>query len=85
MTSGYSLYIPAAIERRIGQLAVEVQRAIRAALHQIVMGAPATRSGTAAQPLVPAMRFYAGGYRVFYEVERHARRVVVLELRRASA
>lgn len=84
-TRSYTLHIPPAIERQISRLSQKAQRGIRAALLQAVLSAPTSPFGTAAEPLDPALRLYAIGYRVFYQVERDTHRVVVVQVLRAFA
>jgi mRNA-degrading endonuclease RelE of RelBE toxin-antitoxin system len=78
---GYGLHISTDIERRLARCRVSIQGAVRDRLQEIaaVAGKGSGRVKRSA-PKEPAFRFYIhDSYRVFYQVDPVARRIVVLD------
>jgi mRNA-degrading endonuclease RelE of RelBE toxin-antitoxin system len=86
--TGYGLHIPDEIERRLRRCRSSIRQAIRTRLQTIAAAETAKRAGhrRKAQLSGPPLRFYSSeSYRVSYEIDRHRRKVVVLDLRKELA
>jgi hypothetical protein len=81
MTTEYGILVSTKLKGRISRCPASVRAAIRDGLHSIAVTAGKSR-GPARSPLRkgPALRFYVyEGYRIFYQLDTHTRRVVVLD------
>jgi hypothetical protein len=81
MKGEYKVQLGTGIEGRIGRCRASVRAAVGATLRSIAATAGESH-GRARVPLKkgPSMRFYVyEGYRIFYQLDPHTRRVVVLD------
>jgi len=78
----YSLRIPTDVERRIRRCRASVRAAIEKNLGDIAQGASTQRrAAKSPDQKEPPLRFYVyEGYRISYQLDPEARRVVVLDL-----
>jgi plasmid stabilization system protein ParE len=81
----YALHIPTALERRLKRCRETVRTAIRTQLQDI---ADSAGNGRKVKPLTngtPGLRFYIHeSYKISYEVDAKARRVILLGLGRVT-
>jgi mRNA-degrading endonuclease RelE of RelBE toxin-antitoxin system len=79
---GYALHISSEIEARLALCRTSIRTAIRDRLQDITdaAGSSPSRPKQAGQRQPPLRSYAHEGYRVFYQVDRETRRVVVLDL-----
>lgn len=85
--TSYGLQISTEIEGRLARCRTPIRAAIRLRLQEIVAAAEkGGRSAKVKPAKEPPLRFYVyEGYRVLYQIDATARRVVVLDLGAAKA